>query len=301
MKGLPVQVDVLLDVKTLLGEGPVWDVGQQRLYWIDSFGKRVFRSTAEGTELRSWLVPDPIGSLALTHEGSGAIVALSSGLHTLDFETGEVTFVVDPEPDLPHNRLNDGKVDRRGRFLFGSMDTTERDRSGSLFRLDPDFSLTTLDTDLICSNGPCWSPDDSTFYFSDTWSGEIWAYDYDIESGAATNRRTFGTVARGPVGGFDGSTVDAEGYLWNALVYDGKIVRYAPDGTVDRVIELPVKKVTSVNFGGPQLDILFVTSMALPPLPRFPDDPVSAGSLFAISGLGVTGVPEPRFGGNLPR
>ena len=103
------------------------------------------------------------------------------------------------------------------------------------------------------------------------------------------------TASRG--GAADGSTVDAEGYLWNAQVYDGKLIRYAPDGTVDRVIDMPVKKVTSVMFGGPNLDILYVTSMAKPPLPRFPGDGVLRGALFALTGLGVTGIPEPRFGG----
>jgi L-arabinonolactonase len=297
-----VQIDIVLDVKTLLGEGPLWDVDQQRLYWIDSLGPRVFRATADGGELRSWLVPAPIGSMALTRDGDGAVTALASGVHLLDFATGETSLVVDPEGDVPVNRLNDGKVDRRGRFLFGSMNTSEDTRSGRLYRLDPDDDdLTVLDDEFICSNGPCWSPDDSTFYFSDTWSGEIWAYDYDIETGAVSNRRTFATVDRSPVGGFDGSTVDAEGGLWNALVYDGKIIRYTPDGVVDRVIDMPVKKVTSVMFGGPDLDILYVTSMARPPQPRFPDDPIAAGSLFAITGLGVTGVAEPRFGGTLRR
>ena len=293
-----MQIDIFLDVKTILGEGPLWDVEQERLYWIDSFGQRVFRATADGRELRSWLVPAPIGSLALTRDGSTAITALADGLHVLDLGTGEVTLITDPEADLPKNRLNDGKVDRRGRFVFGSMHTGEDDRSGRLYRLDPNYELTVLDDGLVCSNGPCWSPDDSTFYFSDTWSGEIWAYDYDVEAGAVSNRRAFATIDRSPTGGFDGSTVDAEGGVWNALVYDGKVVRYAPDGTVDRVIDMPVKKVTSVMFGGPDLDTLFVTSMAKPPLPRFPDDPVSAGSIFAITGLGVTGVPEPRFAGD---
>ena len=98
-------------------------------------------------------------------------------------------------------------------------------------------------------------------------------------------------------GAFDGATVDAEGGVWSAIVYVGKLIRYAPDGRVDRVIDMPVKKVTSVNFGGPNLDILYVTSMAKPPLPRFPDDPQPRGALFAIHGLGVHGVPEPRFAG----
>lgn len=110
------------------------------------------------------------------------------------------------------------------------------------------------------------------------------------------NRRTFTKLDTSGGGAADGSTVDSEGHLWNAQVYDAKLVRYAPDGSVERVIDMPVKKVTSVMFGGPNLDILFVTSMAKPPLPRFPGDGVLRGSLFAIYDLGFTGVPEPRFG-----
>lgn len=291
-----MKIEVVVDVKTTLGEGPLWDVEQERLYWIDSFDGRVFRATADGREIRSWDVPMKIGSMALRKDGSGAVVSLQRGFHLLDFATGDVTLIHDPEPDKPANRLNDGKVDRRGRFFAGSMDTMEEGPSGGLYRLDPDFSVTRIDSGIICSNGPCWSPDDRTFYFADTWTGEIWAYDYDIATGAATNRRTFTRVDTSKGGAADGSTVDTEGYLWNALVYDGRLVRYAPDGSIDRIIDMPVKKITSVMFGGPKLDTLYVTSMAKPPLPRFPGDGVLRGSLFAITGLGVTGVPEPRFG-----
>jgi len=292
-----MQIEVLVDVKTTLGEGPLWDVEQQRLYWIDSFDGRVFRATADGREIRCWDVPQKIGSMAIRKDGRGAVVSLARGFHFLDFETGDVELIADPEPDKPNNRLNDGKVDKRGRFFAGSMDTMEEGPNGALYRLDPDLTVTRIDDGIIVSNGPCWSPDGGTFYFTDTWSGEIWAYDYDQDRGAVSNRRTFAKVDRSRGGAADGSTVDAEGFLWNALVYDGRLVRYAPDGRVDRIIEMPVKKTTSVMFGGPELDILYVTSMAKPPLPRFPGDGVLRGSLFAIRGLGVRGLPEPRFGG----
>lgn len=291
-----MRIEVLLDVKTTLGEGPLWDAEQERLYFIDSFDGRVFRTTVDGGEIRAWDVPGKIGSMALRKDGAGAIVSLQQGFHALDFKSGDCDLIHDPEPDRPANRINDGKVDRRGRFFAGSMDTMEEGPFGALYRLDPDFSVHTIDTDIICSNGPCFSPDDKTFYFADTWTGEIWAYDYDIETGTATNRRTFARVDTSKGGAADGSTVDAEGCLWNALVYDGRLVRYTPDGAVDRIIDMPVKKVTSVMFGGPKLDILFVTSMAKPPLPRFPGDGVQRGSLFALHDLGVRGLPEPRFG-----
>lgn len=291
-----MRIEVMIDVKTTLGEGPVWDVEQQRLYWIDSFDGRVFRSTWDGHEVRCWDVPEKIGSLAIRKDGHGAIVSLESGFHSLDFRTGDLESIHDPEPGVAHNRLNDGKVDRRGRFLAGSMDTQETSPGGSLYRLDPDFTVTKLDTGIVVSNGPCFSPDDKTFYFADSWSGEIWAYDYDIDTGTPSNRRTFATIDTSGGGGADGSTVDSEGCLWNANVYVGKIVRYTPDGQVERVIEMPVRKVTSVAFGGPHLDVLYVTSMAKPPLPRFPGDGVQRGSLFAVRDLGVTGIAEPRFG-----
>lgn len=290
-----MQIDVLIDVKTTLGEGPLWDIEQQRLYFIDSFGERIFRCTADGSEVRAWDVPGKIGSMALTADGNGAICALGNGFHALDFQSGECTLIADPESNNPNNRLNDGKVDRRGRFICGSMDSSEEGPNGSLYRLDPDLSVHKIDSGIIVSNGPCWSPDDKTFYFADSWSGEIRAYDYDIETGTPSNRRTFITLDAN-IGAPDGSTVDEQGYLWNAQCFDGCIKRYAPDGSLDRVIDMPVCKVTSVNFGGPNMDTLFVTSMAKPPLPRFPGDGPLRGSVFAITGLGVHGIPEPRFG-----
>ena len=290
-----MRIDVLVDVKTTLGEGPLWDVAEERLYWIDSFDGRVFRATADGREVRAWDVPQKIGSLCLRKSG-GAILSLARGFHALDFETGEISLIHDPEPDKPNNRLNDGKVDKMGRFVAGSMDTMEEGPNGALYSLAPDLTVSTVDTGIIVSNGPCWSPDGRIFYFADTWSGEISAYDYDQQTGRATNKRRFCTRPNDG-GGFDGATVDAEGGVWSAQVYVGKLVRYRPDGSVDRTIEMPVKKVTSVMFGGPNLDILFVTSMAKPPLPRFPGDGVLRGALFAIRDLGVRGVPEPRFAG----
>ena len=291
-----MKIEVLVDIKTTLGEGPQWDVEQQRLYWVDSMDGRVLRCTADGSELRGWELGQKIGSIALRKDGDHALAALEKGLYDLDLKSGDLQLIVDPEPAAINNRLNDGKVDRQGRFVFGSMDMLEESASGKLYRLDPDMSLHVLDENIICSNGPCWSPDGETFYFADTWTGELWAYDYDNNSGAVSRRRTFAKVDTSGGGAADGATVDAEGCVWQALVYDSKLVRYTPDGEVDRVIDMPVRKVTSVAFGGPEMDVLYVTSMAKPPLPRFPSDVQQRGSLFAITGLGIRGVPEQRFG-----
>ena len=291
-----MRIDVLADVKTHLGEGPLWDVEDERLYWIDSTGMNVFRTTFDGREVRAWDLPQMIGSMAIRKNG-GAVLSLRRGFHFLDFASGNVTLIHDPEPGMPDNRLNDGKVDMRGRFFAGSMDTMETGKNAALYRLDPDLSVHKVDDGIIVSNGPCWSPDGKVFYFADSWSGEIWAYDYDLETGNVSNRRTFAKLDTSTGGAADGSTVDAEGCLWNAQVYDGTLIRYAPDGKVERTIEMPVKKITSVMFGGPKLDILYVTSMAKQHLPHLPVDGVARGSLFAIYDLGVKGLPEPRFGG----
>ncbi|MEZ5934085.1 MAG: SMP-30/gluconolactonase/LRE family protein [Alphaproteobacteria bacterium] len=291
-----MRIEVLIDVKTTLGEGPLWDVDEQRLYFIDSFDGRVFRCTADGREIRAWDVPEKIGSMCLRRQG-GAIVSLANGFFALDFESGDCTLIHDPEPDKPDNRLNDGKVDKQGRFLAGSMDTQESGGNGALYRLDPDLSVTRLEEGIVVSNGPCWSPDGDVFYFSDTWSNEISAYDYDQATGAIGNKRCLASFESLGEGVPDGATVDAEGCIWSAAVYGGKLYRFTPDGELERQIDMPVKKVTSVNFGGPDLDVLYVTSMAKPPLPRFPGDGVLRGSLFAIHDLGIQGVPEPRFAG----
>jgi sugar lactone lactonase YvrE len=241
-------------------------------------------------------VPGKIGSMCLRRNG-GAIVSLEDGFFALDFESGDCELIHDPEPDQPDNRLNDGKVDKQGRFLAGSMDTQEAGGNGALYRMDPDLSVTRLEDGIVVSNGPCWSPDGSVFYFSDTWSNEISAYDYDQATGAISNKRCFASFEPLGDGVPDGATVDAEGCVWSAAVYGAKLYRFTPDGALERRIDMPVKKVTSMNFGGPNLDVLYVTSMAKPPLPRFPTDGVQRGSLFAIYDLGIRGVPEPRFAG----
>ncbi|WP_110650651.1 SMP-30/gluconolactonase/LRE family protein [Salinicola peritrichatus] len=292
-----MQIDIVADLKTTLGEGPLWDVDQQRIYWIDSFDGRIFRATEYGGEIRAWEVGQKIGSMALRADGTHALAALQNGLHDVDLGDGTVTLIVDPESDKPGNRLNDGKVDRQGRFYFGGMDTSEKSASAGLYRYDPDGRLTCLQTGIVCSNGPCWNPDGTIFYFADTWAGEVWAYDHNPTTGEISNRRTFITVDTSSGGAADGATVDAEGCIWQALVYGGKIIRYTPAGEIDRIIDMPLKNVTSVMFGGPNLDVLYVTSMANPPLPGSPRDGQCRGALFAITGLGVKGVPEHRFAG----
>jgi sugar lactone lactonase YvrE len=290
-----VDTELIVDAHNILGEGPLWDTKEERLYWIDSLGNTVHRCDPNGGEIRTWSVPENIGALAL-RDKSGGVVALRDGFYFLDFESGECDPIADPEPEHSGTRFNDGKVDRRGRFIAGCMDYDEKSGDSGLYRLDPDLSCHKLDEGIVVSNGPCCSPDDRTFYFADTWKA-LFAYDYDIDSGAVSNKRVLVPVEGESNGVPDGATVDAEGYIWSAQVYGARINRYAPDGTLERSIEAPVQNITSVMFGGANLDILFVTSMGHQPVRGKPSSDPRNGGVFSIRGLGVRGIPEPRFAG----
>ncbi len=299
-----VETRVLVDCKNHLGEGPLWDVEEQRLYWVDSSAAEVWSCKEDGSDVKIYYVPSHIGSMALRAKG-GAVLALANGFNLYDFRTQKLTHIGDPEADEPENRFNDGKVDRAGRFVAGYMsyDHQHEDasvgkrpvRNSALYRLDPDLSIHRLDSGIKCSNGPCWSPDDKTLYFADSYDNVMFAYDYDLGTGTVSNKRQFASTKDYP-GTFDGATVDAEGYIWNAHVFGGRIFRYAPDGSLDRTVEFPVRNLTSVMFGGRNLDIMYVTSMGRP-MKGVPQKEGSAGALFAVHGLGVKGLPEPRFAG----
>ncbi|MGD9603793.1 MAG: SMP-30/gluconolactonase/LRE family protein [Gammaproteobacteria bacterium] len=290
-----------------LGEGPVWDDRHGVLYWVDGTGRRVGKPSIwcldprTGTT-RHWRLDHDVGALALREHG-GAVLALDDGFYFFDFDSGKLECITRIDADEPRSRLNDGKCDRRGRFFAGGMDDREELGLCSLWRLDPDLTVTRVDQGIICSNGPCWSPDDRTFYFADTFQQLMWAYDYDVGSGTLSGKREFASTRDDP-GFFDGSTVDAEGCVWNALVIGGELIRYTPDGEVDRRIGMPVRNITSLTFGGPDLDEIYVTSMARVRHPAVHDHfarqvkpQFGAGSLFRIRGLGIRGVPEPRFAG----
>jgi len=298
-----MKIELLTPDLYALGEGPLWDVEEQRFYWLDCHNDTIYRSTAEGKEIESWKTPTTIGSMALRKSG-GALVSLRTGLHFFDFKSGKFDPVgPNPEAGMENIRLNDGKVDHQGRFLVGSYDESmfgpnpSPTPRGSLYRLDTDLTLTKLETGIGVSNGPCWSPDGKIFYFCDTIADVVWAYDYDTATGTPSNKRDFAR-GFGTYGMPDGATVDSEGYLWNAWngpgLGGGDVRRYAPDGTLDRRLQLPSHKVTSLAFGGPNLDILYVTTMNLP---GFPEDRREDGYTFKVTGLGVRGMPEPRFGG----
>lgn len=224
------------------------------------------------------------------------VLAMNDGLYAFDPETRTRSFLVDPEPDKPENRLNDGRCDRRGRFWVGSMSEKVFEPLGSFFRIDADLSANWLFNDVIIPNSIAFSPDDRTLYFADTRKFTIWAFDFDIDKGTLSNRRIFADTSERRPGRPDGSCVDSEGFLWNTEYAGGRLVRYAPDGRIDRIVELPVSHPTCCTFGGEGLDLLFVTSAVNPLNPGQRSVESEAGALFALD-LGVRGLPEPFFKG----
>jgi sugar lactone lactonase YvrE len=288
------EITAVVPAGNKLGEGPVWCPREQALYWVDIERSCLQRFHPESGAVRRWQLPERIGSLALREVG-GAVLALASGFAFFDFASGAIQRLAAPEKDNPRNRFNDGKCDRAGRFWAGTMDDRLSEHTGALYRLDPNLSFDRMATGIGIPNSIAWSPDDRVFYFADTMDRIIYAYDFDRDSGAIANRRVFCTFEDQP-GNPDGSTVDAEGCLWNAQWDGWRVVRYDPRGRVERIVALPVQKPTSCMFGGPDLATLYVTSaiwdldeaaLARQPL---------AGHLLAVE-VGIRGLQEPRFAG----
>ncbi len=254
-------VRCLANPRALVGEGPVWDDRREVLWWVDIKQPRLFRYDPRSGENRALELPERVGCIALREDGS-LIAAFMSGFAWLDPESGAVTPILDPEPERPGNRFNDGKCDRKGRLLAGTMDNAEVECTGTLYRLDPDLALSVMCTEVHLSNGLGWSPDDRLLYYTDSLRRTIWVYDYDLASGAIDNRRVFATVPE-DAGVPDGLCVDAEGCVWSAHWGGWRLTRYAPDGRIERVVPMPVPQPSCPTFGGRDLATLYVTSAAI--------------------------------------
>jgi L-arabinonolactonase len=282
-----------------LGESPCWDIEARRLYWIDAWKSRIYAfDPAQGVtrciDLASALDGLPIGSIARRAKG-GMIAGIKGGFYRLDLEACSAELIAAVEADRPStNRLNDGKCDRAGRFWCASVNTDHRTPSGALWRLEAGSAPALMQDGLTVGNGIAWSRDDRLIYLADSFAGTVWQYDFDLATGAIVNRRPF--ISTGHIrGSVDGATVDSDGCYWAALFRGGAVAQFDPDGKLVRHIRLPVSNPTMCAFGGPDLNVLYVTSAS-----RFLDDtqlraqPL-AGHVFAIHGLGVHGIPEPRF------
>jgi len=284
---------VVADVHNILGESPVWDDVKRVLWWVDLKQQKLFRLCPENGAIDEWVLPRQATALTIMGDGKSLLLACPGALMRFNVRTGDVIKLAAFEGDLPGNRPNDGKCDPAGRFWLGSMDDGEAPGKGGLYRIDAELKPVRLLDKLTIPNTLAWSPDKSTFYFADSAEQTIWAFDFDEIAGSLSNRRVFVSL-KGTELYPDGSTIDAEGYLWNAQWMGWRVVRYAPDGSVDRIIDMPVACPTSCMFGGDGLKTLYITtarhgqsSDALAKQPH-------AGSLFALN-TEVNGLPTTPF------
>ncbi len=279
------------------GEGVVWHAAHAAAYWTDINRFLIHRFTPADQCVRTWFFDEPVTALTLTERDDMLAVVLGSQVILWEPSSDRRSKPVYQLDQWPRVRLNDARVDPRGSLWMGSMrNNVNADGSsgaaggqdGALFRLDPDGKVKVWRQNIGIANTLAWSPDRRRFYFGDTLANTIWVYDYDLATGTIANERPFlQGFARGLP---DGSTVDSEGYLWNCRFFGGCIVRVAPDGTIDRLVEMAVKNITTCTFGGPDRKSLYVTTARI----ESPEGDRLAGGLYAIP-TEVAGQPENRF------
>jgi len=296
-----MHIEIALDARNGVGEGPFWDAAAGELWWVDIPGKAVLAWKPGAPEPRRWTMPEFPSAVVLRERGD-ALLAMRDGIYAFDPATGALEPICRHEPDRPDNRTNEAKCDPQGRFWVGTMqnnlnpDGSGREMTGStgaLYCLQPDGRISREVDGVGLSNTLAWTDGGRTLLFGDTMTNVISAFTMG-EDGHLSDRRVF-SDERLP-GHCDGSTLDADGFLWNCRFAGGRIVRFAPDGRVDREILLPVTNPTSCCFGGPDLSTLYVTSAAFGLSPeQLARNPVE-GALLAID-TGIRGTGSTRFAG----
>ncbi|MFJ1470851.1 SMP-30/gluconolactonase/LRE family protein [Massilia orientalis] len=291
-------MELAVDGRNVLGEGIIWDDKGARLFWTDIESSELWSHAPATGALQRWPLPERLCSMALTHDDGRLLLGLASGLAFFDLASGDLDRICDVEAELPTTRLNDGRTDRQGRFVFGVFNQAENPKNpiGGFYRLNHDLSLERLPLGGVAiANSICFSPDGRTMYYADSGTREIRCCDYDPDTGAVANLREF-AAADGAPGDPDGSTIDADGYLWSTRWGAGQVVRFAPDGTVDRVLTLPAPQPTCPAFGGPGLDMLYVTSATVGLRAGQLADAPKSGGVFAKL-LTIKGLAEVKFAG----
>ena len=288
-------VELLVDAHAQVGEGPLWDEERQVLYWVDILSSLLYIYDPATGENRALDVGQHVGTV-VTRASGGLMLAVREGFASFDLETQELTLIANPEAHITGNRFNDGKCDPAGRFWAGTMAYENPTNQGSLYRLDTDLSVHKIFGDVAISNGIIWSLDHTTMYYIDTLRKNVRAFDYADDTGDISNERVIINVPE-EIGMPDGMAIDSEGMLWVAHYGGSCVSRWNPNtAQLLLKIDLPVTQVTACAFGGPNLDILFITSAAqeldAAELARQP----LAGGLFAIK-TPYQGVPSFRFGG----
>lgn len=271
-----------------LGESPIWDAGRGLVWFVDIERSVIHRFDPATGERHDWNAPCRVGAIGLRARG-GFIAGTKLGFAMIDPDRDAFEVIDHPEPDLPSNRFNDGKVDPHGNFWAGTMDDLKRDRSGVLYCLRPDRTWRAVDLGYRISNGPTFSPDGGTLYHTDTLDRTTFAFDLAAD-GTLKNKRVF-KEWRDVSGNPDGMTTDAQGHLWVAFWGGWCARRLSPDGKVVAEHKLPVSNVTSMAFGGPALDRLFVTCAAQALDAEAAAAQPLAGALFELLDHGVVGLP----------
>ena len=282
MQSVSENVSLAIPGQDFLAEGPHWDAEEGLLYWVDILAPALVRTDSK-VQSRSTRALEEITGVAIPKSSGGFVLGAETGIHALDAD-GTLRKLADPEADRPGNRFNDGKCDANGRLWLGSLAISTEPGQGSLWRYDGSEATRMLDG-ITVANGLGWSPDNKTFYFTDTGARTIWAFDFDLEAGEISNRRVFAEFASG-VGAPDGLAVDANGGVWVAL-WDGWCVqRFLPDGSADMKITVPVPRPTSCAFGGPDLSTLYITTARIRlSAQQLEDAPLSGGLLAAKPGV----------------
>lgn len=277
-----------------LGEGPLWSVTEQALYWVDILNHRLHRHSTRESQ-RTWQFDQEISAIAERADADGLIITQRHSFATFNPATEELVTVTQLEADIPTNRFNDGKCDRLGRFWAGTMDFACEKSTGSLYCLSPDLNCTRMDSGYVVTNGPAWSSDYRTMYHNDSVNSRVYAFDFDLESGELTNKRVFLQFSEED-GSPDGMATDAEGGLWIAHWGASKLTRHDPEGKVLRTIQLPCSQVTSCAFGGSDLKTLYITTAANGLSRQQLEREPLAGGLFALD-VDIAGVPANLFRG----
>lgn len=289
----PADLRALGDIRTHVGENPLFDAATGCLYWIDvRETPAIHRIDLASGDAREWRLGEDIGSIALAGDGR-LLAGLRSGFAFFDVATGKFSAIVDPESALPHNRMNDGKCDVAGRFWCGSMNPESGTADGSLYVLDAELRCRHVLSDLVTPNGLAWNAAGDTFFLADTRRGFIDAFDYDVRTATIGGRRVFADLGGLP-GGPDGATVDAADHLWSAQFDGGCLIRYHPAGHIDRVVRLPVTRPTSCAFGGDDHRQLFVTTATRGLTAEQLRAQPLAGRVLVLD-VGVAGVPANAF------
>lgn len=289
-----MRAELIVDCKNEHGEGVFWNPSDGRIWWTDIQGRALWSFDPVTTQNTSIPMEDRVCCFAPRAAG-GLIVAYSDRVVLFDPETKQETLVTLFEPENPETRLNDGRTDRQGRLVVGGMNEVSGKPDSSVISIDGNLKVQTLIDQISCANSICFSPAGNTMFFADTPDREILAFDYEKGRGTLTNKRLHASFKQEP-GLPDGSCVDAEGGVWNAEWEGHRVVRVAPNGTIDRVIDVPVWKPTCCAFGGPNLDTLFITSSRLMSDEATLKKEPSAGGLFAVK-PGIRGVVDTPFKG----